>query len=78
MAFARKHQADHRRGVLSNVEAAGSNGLLIEKDRQSSTYDLLVEDGFLTHAIAHGTARTYWRYRLTDTGRAALAMKEAS
>lgn len=78
MAFLRKHSADHRTGVLANVDAAGSNGLLIEKDKQSSTYDLLVEDGFLTQAVAHGTARTYWRYRLTETGRAALAMKEAS
>lgn len=77
MAFARKHQIHHRRAVLAEV-ATAPNGLLIEKGKESSTYALLVEDGLLTHTLAHGTSRTYLRYRLTETGRDALAMKEAS
>lgn len=62
--------------ILAKVAATKQHGFLVERGQESRAEQILVEDGFLSHDVKTGTARSYSRFRLTEMGRKALALKE--
>ncbi len=54
----------------------GADGYALETDYETRAHKFLVEDGYLTRALETGTSRSYFRYRLTEAGRNALALKQ--
>lgn len=61
--------------ILAKVAACGQYGYLAVIEQKSRAEQILVEDGYLTHEVVPGTARSYSRFRLTEMGRKALALK---
>lgn len=60
--------------VAANEKRDG--GDFVECGQETAAMLILVEDGYLIHNILLGTARSYLRFRLTEKGRKALALRE--
>jgi hypothetical protein len=71
----RKRLYSDELAILAQVAAHNRDGYLIEVKHTLPLHDYLVEDGYLTREPAQGTSRTYWNYKLTNIGRAALALR---
>lgn len=62
--------------ILTIVSLTGAIGHFVEYGKETATHRFLVEDGFLTHEVRPGTSWSYSRYRLTESGQKALALKQ--
>lgn len=65
---------DNELVILAKVAATGRSGFLMEHGEEPRALMILAEDGYLTHTLATGTSRTYSRFLLSASGRAALAL----
>ena len=72
----RTHISPEEMEILSVVALTGHVGHFVEYGKETAIHRFLVEDGYLTVEVRPGTSWSYSRYRLTDVGRAALAIKQ--
>jgi len=71
----RTHISPEEMEILFVVALTGNVGHFVEYGKETVIHRFLVEDGYLTVEVRPGTSWSYSRYRLTDAGRKALALK---